>query len=102
MLSDVALTTASTSCFEILARGIPLGVACAVSNQEIYYSYLQKNALACPIGEKNGVGVWNLNLQTLETLLTNSKYRNTLVKNSLGLIDSDGSRRIVDAIEALT
>jgi len=101
-LADVALTTASTSCFEILARGIPIGVACAVSNQEINYSYLQKNALACPIGEKNVVGVWKLNLETLETLLTNSKYRNALLKNSLGLIDTDGSKRIVDAIEALT
>ena len=101
-LADVALTTASTSCFEILARGIPIGVACAVSNQEIYYSYLQKNTLACPIGVKNGVGVWNLNLEMLDTLLTNSKYRNRLVKNSLGLIDNDGSKRIVDAIEALS
>ena len=100
--ADVALTTASTSCFEILARGIPFGVACAVSNQETYYSYLQKNALACPIGERNGVGVWNLNLETLETLLTNSKYRDTLVKKSLGLVDSNGSKRIVDAIEALS
>jgi spore coat polysaccharide biosynthesis predicted glycosyltransferase SpsG len=101
-LADVSLTTASTSCFEILARGLPLGVACAVSNQEIYYSYLQDNALACPIGERSDAGVWNLNLKMIESLLTDSKYRDSLVRKSRGLVDSHGSKRIIDAIEALS
>ena len=43
-----------------------------------------------------------MKLQTLERLLTNSNYRDKVVKKSLGLIDSGGSKRIVDAIEALS
>ena len=37
---DLVLTTSSTSSLEFLARGLCVGVACAVDNQEQYYKSL--------------------------------------------------------------
>lgn len=96
--SDLVLTTASTSCFEILALGLPLGVASAVINQNDYYAYLSEREFACPVGRIGVDGVWNLDMQNLTKLFTDSKYREKLVLRSEGLIDNYGAQRIVDAV----
>jgi spore coat polysaccharide biosynthesis predicted glycosyltransferase SpsG len=100
-LADLVLTTASTSCFEILARGLPVGVARAVDNQALYYSYFQQFELACPIGERTDSRVWRLDFRLLEKLFTDSNYREFLAHQSIGLIDSKGASRIIDLVAAL-
>jgi len=100
-LADLVLTTASTSCFEILARGLPVGVAKAVDNQALYYSYFRQFELACPIGERTDGRVWRLDFRLLENLFTDSRYREFLAHQSFGLIDSRGASRIIDLVAAL-
>ena len=50
---DLVLTTASTSSLEFLARGLCVGIACAVDNQEQYYNSLGKLGVTAKSGFRN-------------------------------------------------
>lgn len=98
---DLVLTTASTSSLEFLARGLCVGVACAVDNQEQNYDSLGQLGVAAQIGFRNLDNLWELNVETIFSLILSSAFRENLVTKSKGLIDFNGASRIVDAITTL-
>lgn len=97
---DLAITTASTSSIEFIAREIPTLIACAVDNQEKSYLELSKLGLALPIGVRNSVGVWHLDLTAIRMAITDHGLRLTLRERARGFIDLNGPSRVLDKIES--
>ena len=95
---DLVLTTASTSSLEFIARGLCVGVARAVDNQEQCYKSLGQFDAAAQIGFRNSKNVWELNKDKIYLLVTSADLRQSLIANALGLVDFKGSKRIADAI----
>lgn len=96
--SDLVLTTASTSSFEVVARELPLGIVCVAENQIRNFHALGDSGIAAQIGERDQGGLWRFDLAILSRLINDSKYRNSLVNNSRSILDLEGSGRIIDAI----
>lgn len=99
---DLVLTTASTSSLEFLARGLCVGVVCAVDNQKQYYEALGQLGVAAQIGRRNSLNVWEFDVEEIYTLITSSSHRAKLISKSVGLIDFQGSSRVADAVQALS
>ena len=83
---------------EFIARGLCVGVACAVDNQEQYYDSLGQLGVAAQIGLRNLDNLWELNVEIISSLVSSSALRENLVAKAKGLIDFKGASRIVDAI----
>ena len=96
---DLVITTASTSSIEFIAREIPTLVACAIDNQEKFYSELGELGFAIPIGVRNSVGDWQLDLQTIKNAIENPEIRSKLKLRVQGVIDLMGPSRVLDKIE---
>jgi spore coat polysaccharide biosynthesis predicted glycosyltransferase SpsG len=89
----VALTTASTSAVEFIAREVPTGIV----NQDEYFHYLSSQNLAMPIGERRD-SMWLIDSRAISDLIGNISSQNALRLNMAGLIDLKGSKRIFDKI----
>jgi len=98
---DLVLTTASTSSLEFIARGLCVGIVCAIDNQEQYYETLSELGIAIPLGFRNSTNGWDLNHQKIYSLVNSSELREHLIARASGLIDFNGASRIVDAIAKL-
>jgi spore coat polysaccharide biosynthesis predicted glycosyltransferase SpsG len=98
---DLVLTTASTSSLEFIARGLCVGIVCAINNQEQYYETLSELGIAIPLGFRNTADTWDLNQQKIYSLVNSSELRRNLIARASGLIDFNGASRIVDAITNL-
>ena len=96
--SDLVLTTSGTSSLEIIARGLPLGMACAVDNQNVNYRTLGEKDMAAQIGERISKGIWNFDIEALSKLINDLNYRKSLIDNARGILDLNGSRRILNKI----
>jgi spore coat polysaccharide biosynthesis predicted glycosyltransferase SpsG len=98
---DLILTTASTTSLEFLARGLCVGIACAVDNQQQYYKVLGELGVASQFGFRSPENEWFLDKQKIYSLLTSRELRQNLKLNAKGLIDFNGAKRIVDVISTL-
>ena len=98
---DLVLTTSSTSCLEFIARGLCVGVICAVDNQEQYYRSLGQVGAAAQIGFRNSDNAWELEKEKIHLLIKSQEQRRNLTLRAAGLIDFDGAKRIVKAITSL-
>ncbi len=96
---DLAITTASTSSIEFIAREIPTLVGCAVDNQENLYSELGESGFVIPIGKRNVDGQWQLDFQTLKRAIEVPEIRSNLRNRIRGVIDLKGPSRVLDHIE---
>jgi spore coat polysaccharide biosynthesis predicted glycosyltransferase SpsG len=96
--SDLVLTTASTSCLEILARELPLGIAQAIDNQKNTFQIFGNKGFAAQIGERLPSGEWRMNLSNISNLITDSEFRNKLVAKSKDVVDLNGAKRIIDKV----
>lgn len=99
--SDLVLTTASTSSLEVLARGLPIGVACATENQISYHKSLIANGFATDIGFRKSQCSWEFNPSNLAKLINDSSFRMAQVYKSKGVIDTLGASRCLEVILAL-
>lgn len=99
--ANLVLTTSSTSSLEFIARGLCVGIACAVENQRQYYESLGQLGIASQIGTYSPTNRWNLDRNAIHELVTSSELRNRITRNAFCLIDFKGASRIVDAIIAL-
>lgn len=99
--ANLVLTTSSTSSLEFIARGLCVGIACAVENQKQNYDSLGKLGVAAQIGSYSPTSGWNLEKNTIQKLVTEPGFRTEITEKALGLIDFDGAGRIVDAITSL-
>jgi spore coat polysaccharide biosynthesis predicted glycosyltransferase SpsG len=96
---DLVITTASTSSIEFIAREIPTLVACAVDNQEKFYSELAELGFAIPIGVRISDGEWQLDLQSIRKAIEDPEVRLNLKLKIQGVIDLMGPSRVMDKIE---
>jgi len=96
--ADLVLTTSSTSSLEFIARGLCVGVACSVDNQEQYYNSLGDLGVAAQIGFRNSDSNWELDKVKIHLLVNSPEFRKELVTKAIGLIDFKGASRIADAI----
>jgi spore coat polysaccharide biosynthesis predicted glycosyltransferase SpsG len=99
--ADLVFTTASTSSLEIVAREIPVGIACSVENQQPYYRALKELQVAKQIGERTTTGTWNLDSKTIQSLISDPVVRSEVKMANNNFIDLGGASRIVDAITSL-
>jgi spore coat polysaccharide biosynthesis predicted glycosyltransferase SpsG len=98
---DLVLTTASTSSLEFLARGLCVGIICAVENQRQYYNSLSRLGVIAQLGIRTLDNDWELDKQMIYSLITSNELRMNLMAKALGLIDFHGASRIVDVITNL-
>ena len=98
---DLAITTASTSSLEFLARGLCVGLVCAVDNQRQNYDTLGKLGVAAQLGLRTLDNNWELDKQKIYSLVTSSELRKNLIARAAGLIDFNGASRIVEVITTL-
>ena len=98
---DLVLTTSSTSSLEFIARGLCVGVACAVNNQEQYYKSLDQLGVAAQIGFRGPDNKWRLNKEMIRQLFTSLELRERLIAKAFGFVDFQGASRIADAILSL-
>jgi spore coat polysaccharide biosynthesis predicted glycosyltransferase SpsG len=95
--ADLAFTTASTSCLELIAQGVPIGIGCAVKNQEQYYWDLSVLEIAAPIGKFES-GEWKIDTEIIRNLVNSKTLRKKLHLKAVGLIDFEGGKRIAEEI----
>lgn len=95
--ADLVFTTASTTSLEFIAREVAVGVGCAVDNQEEYYESLSSTGVAMPVGHRDKDN-WQINHSIITKLVRSKDLRSTLRQRCTGLIDLNGSARIVDEI----
>jgi spore coat polysaccharide biosynthesis predicted glycosyltransferase SpsG len=99
--ANLVLTTSSTSSLEFIARGLCVGIVCAVDNQKQYYKQLGQLGVAAQIGIRTESAGWDIKINTLQRLLTDPGFRMKLTNRAIGLIDFGGARRIVDVVKSL-
>jgi spore coat polysaccharide biosynthesis predicted glycosyltransferase SpsG/RimJ/RimL family protein N-acetyltransferase len=98
--SGLVFTTASTTCFEFIARGCAVGICSTTENQKQYYDELPRLRVAAPIGEIID-GVWKLDSVVIGKLIVSKEFREYYQKKSSNLINLDGASRILNEIISL-
>jgi spore coat polysaccharide biosynthesis predicted glycosyltransferase SpsG len=96
--ADLVFTTASSSSLEIVAREIPLGVACSIANQHTYFQALSDSKIAVQIGDRTSTGYWEFDVEAIRRLVSDHELRKETRMACDGFIDLGGSKRIVDAV----
>jgi spore coat polysaccharide biosynthesis predicted glycosyltransferase SpsG len=100
--ADLVLTTSSTSSLEFIARGLCVGIVCAVENQKQHYDDLGQIGIAAQIGTRTRSSIWEIEINTIQRLITDSGFRASLTEKAHGLIDFHGAHRIAEAMFALS
>ena len=77
-----------------------MGIACAFENQKYNYETLSSLGVALPIGRVVD-GLWRIDADTIEELVTNKLVRDRLESRCKDLLDSGGAARIVELIVKL-
>jgi spore coat polysaccharide biosynthesis predicted glycosyltransferase SpsG len=98
---DLIITTSSTSSLEFLSLGYPVGIVCAVENQEHNYFSLVELGVAAQIGNRTDLNGWVLDKKILRKFVEDQDYRMMLIRKSKGVFDYQGAKRIADAIQSL-
>lgn len=91
---DLAFTLASSLSIELIAREIPIGVACAFENQRTGFIEMISCGFAAPIGSRDSYGKWAIDNDVLRNLVSSSQRRDGLRSKVSGLVDLDGPKRI--------
>jgi spore coat polysaccharide biosynthesis predicted glycosyltransferase SpsG len=99
--ANLVLTPASTSSFEFIAREIPMGIACAAENQRLNFNTLVSRKLAYPIGIYSKKDGWAIDGPAIHRLIIDADLRKELKGGISALIDLQGPKRIVNAINSL-
>jgi spore coat polysaccharide biosynthesis predicted glycosyltransferase SpsG len=98
--AELVFTTASTTSLEFIARGVAIGIGCAVQNQEDYYQTLSNYEVAVPVGRYID-SEWDISHANIAKLVHSEVIRETLRTKCAGLIDLNGAKRIVDEISII-
>lgn len=95
--TDLAFTTASTTCLEFLATGAAVAVGCSIENQAPNYIKLGQLGVVSQIG-KCSDEYWQLKSHLILELTSSESLRSNLKEKAENFIDLNGASRIVDAI----
>jgi spore coat polysaccharide biosynthesis predicted glycosyltransferase SpsG len=98
-LADLVFATASTSSLELIAREVPVAIACSVDNQVENYKALANAGVAAGIGERISTGQWNLDSNHIKRIVEDFTYRDQIKQAAREYIDLQGAKRIVDEIQ---
>jgi spore coat polysaccharide biosynthesis predicted glycosyltransferase SpsG len=98
-LAGLAITTASTTSVEFIAREIPTLIACVTPNQIPNYLDFSRLGYALPIGERTDESGWNIDSKTLKNAIILSSVRDSLVSRIQELIDLKATSRVLDEIK---
>lgn len=99
--TDLVFTTAGTSSWELLSRGLAIGLACAVDNQFANYHYQTQKHLVLGIGLRDDNDQWELDQMAIHKLIADSEIRGELSKKARHVVDGKGCARIADEIQLL-
>jgi spore coat polysaccharide biosynthesis predicted glycosyltransferase SpsG len=92
--SDIVLTTAGTSAWEVASMGIPMGIARAVENQKPNYDFFTSYGLALGVGQYNGQE-WNFSIENITSLLTVDTVLKSISREQNSISLKSGTARIV-------
>lgn len=95
--TDLAFTTASTTCLEFLATGSVVAIGCSIQNQETNYMKLGQLGIVSQIG-KYIEGSWQLDANLILEIASSESLRSNLSEKAKNFIDLNGAARIVDEI----
>ena len=96
--SDMAISAAGSSCYELAYFGIPNIIIAIAQNQYNIARELDNKNISFFIGEKEKFKEEKL-LEKVEELINNIKVREKMKENSQRLVDGKGKIRIVDYLE---
>lgn len=94
--TDIAITAAGSTVWELAACGTPMVVIQTAQNQDKLVGYLHKNKLGLVLGWYNSLSSSDIvrGLQSIE----NPQFRNMQSRKGQDLIDGFGAERISDAL----
>lgn len=93
--SDVTITAAGSSCWELCCLGVPQLILVTADNQRLMPSYFIEHDIAEVFGELDDTRIEEL-AQRLTALLQNTQRRLQLSRTALRVIDGGGAQRVVD------
>jgi spore coat polysaccharide biosynthesis predicted glycosyltransferase SpsG len=96
--SELVFSTASTIALETIARGIPLGIGCAIQNQRTFYDSLVSREAAIPVGLRGKDKNWKINQPNVQILIDSAEVREKLHMQSSLVLDNQGSARVIDKV----
>lgn len=96
--ADFAVSTASTTTYELLALGTPIVSCAVVDNQQPIASALDERDLATVVGQENGARGFE---SAIDAYLTDPDLRRRRSERGRELVDGKGARRVTDAILGL-
>lgn len=94
--ADVVISAAGVSSWEMLHKGIPTGLICAVDNQRANYRFMTQEQLVVGLGDLS-IGQ-DLDSLAMAHLLTDADLRQGLATRASSLIDGQGADRAADMI----
>lgn len=97
--ADLVIATASTSSYEILARGIPLAIVQAADNQASNYSKLIASKLAVGLGIRIKDSHWEIDRELLVDFISGFEQKFDSRNTIQPPLDLNGSSRIATALE---
>jgi spore coat polysaccharide biosynthesis predicted glycosyltransferase SpsG len=92
--SDIVLTTAGISAWDVASMGIPMGIAKAVENQKSNFEFFTSQGLAIGIGHHDS-HKWYFSIENLTTLLTSEAVLKSIAREQISLSLKSGASRIV-------
>lgn len=103
--SDVVVTAAGTSLWELCVLGVPMAAVQVVDNQAGGYAVVTAPSDAGPaaagLGTPDDLGDVAATAARLRPALVDAHLRTALVAAAHGVVDGHGARRVVDAWEAV-
>jgi spore coat polysaccharide biosynthesis predicted glycosyltransferase SpsG len=97
--ADLVIATASTSSYEILARGIPLAIVQATDNQASNYSKFVASNFAVGLGIRKKNSHWELDRESLVDFISGCEQQLDKRSSVRPPLDLNGSSRIANALE---
>ena len=95
--ADASVNAGGTTCWELLAMGIPMVVIIVADNQRKIAESLAENGIACCVGWHGELTPTDL-ARKLGELLESSALRSQMISRGRRLVDGLGARRVVDQL----
>ena len=92
--SDVAISTAGTTAWELAFMGVPAALCIQADNQRKVAEELSLASTAVSLGRTHRIGIPEL-VENLEALLRDSKRRRSMVERIKVLVDGEGVNRVM-------
>jgi spore coat polysaccharide biosynthesis predicted glycosyltransferase SpsG len=91
--SDLVITSAGSTLFELSIQGIPCISIIAIKHQKLYAEYFHKKGVTINLGFKSKISKSKIN-NTISQLLCNDKKRKSMCKLGPKIVDGKGTQRV--------